>query len=116
MPAHGSLFSTDPYVPHPVVGDDGCSHSDTAFSAHVPQALTSENLQDQVNVSRWAFVHKLTAFPPIHTRSLLISVLAATVLPLCILVYQTERGPNLSGLTYLLHNLDKLIRPSYSPK
>ncbi|KAF7259379.1 hypothetical protein EG68_03169 [Paragonimus skrjabini miyazakii] len=116
VPVHGGLFSTNPYVPLPVVDDDGCSRSDTAFSVHVPQALTSGNLQDQVNVSRWAFVHKLVTFPPIQARSLLISVLAATVLPLCILVYQTERGPNLSGLTYLFHNLDKLIRPSYSSK
>ncbi|KAF5396511.1 hypothetical protein PHET_10398, partial [Paragonimus heterotremus] len=116
VPAHGGLFSTDPYVPLPLIGDDDCSRSNNAFSTHAPQALTSENLQDQVNVSRWAFVHKLVAFPPIQARSLLISVLAATVLPLCILVYQTERGPNLSGLTYLFHNLDKLVRPSYSSK
>ncbi|KAF8564911.1 hypothetical protein P879_03197 [Paragonimus westermani] len=116
VPTDGNMFSTDPYVSLPVFGDDGYSRSDTAFSANVPQALTSENLEDQVSVSRWAFVHKLVAFPPIQARSLLISVLAATVLPLCILVYQTERGPDLSGLTYLLHNLDKLIRPSYSSK
>ncbi|KAA3677613.1 uncharacterized protein DEA37_0013806 [Paragonimus westermani] len=116
VPTHGNMFSTDPYVSLPVVGNDSCSRSDTAFSAIVPQALTSKTLEDQVSVSRWAFFHKLVAFPPIQARSLLISVLAATVLPLCILVYQTERGPNLSGLTYLLHNLDKLIRPSYSSK